>query len=380
MKLFRSVALLAAALVTVTTDAALASDNRPAKTTFGAMTLGSSQEPQPIGFYAKGCQAGAVQLPYDGPNWQVMRLERNRRWGQPQMISFIQQFSRDAAAKDGWPGLLIGDISQPRGGPMVNGHASHQIGLDADIWLSPMPRQRLTGQQREQLSAVSMLKKGEYLTIDNRNWSEGQARLIMRAASYPQVQRVFVNPAIKKKLCETWNGDRTFMSKVRPIGGHDSHFHVRLYCPPGVANCKAQPEIQPGDGCGKDLAAWFGPRSVRKPTSPIKPPPKPRVVTVGDLPPACQAVLSASSKRGDDNMGLPYAPLASADSSVGTPITTLAAYQEKLTPQPSAATAAMPTDPAAMATAADPAPSSPAAAPWIALPDKVPVPRVRPVH
>ncbi len=172
-----------------------------------------------------------------------------------------------------------------------------------------MPRQRLTGQQREQLSAVSMLKKGEYLTIDNRNWSEGQARLIMRAATYPQVQRVFVNPAIKKKLCETWTGDRTFMGKVRPIGGHDSHFHVRLFCPPGVANCKAQPEIQPGDGCGKDLAAWFAPRPARKPTSPMKPPPKPRVVTVGDLPPACQSVLSASSRRGDDNMGMPYAPL-----------------------------------------------------------------------
>ncbi len=66
MKLFRSVALFAVALATVATDAALASDNRPAKTAFGAMTLGSSQESQPIGFYAKGCQAGSVQLPYDG--------------------------------------------------------------------------------------------------------------------------------------------------------------------------------------------------------------------------------------------------------------------------------------------------------------------------
>ncbi|WP_442966903.1 penicillin-insensitive murein endopeptidase [Rhizobium sp. C4] len=379
MMQFRKVALVVAALMPTLADLVEAADNRPAKATFGAMTLGSSQEPQPIGFYAKGCQAGAVQLPYDGPSWQVMRLERNRRWGQPQMISFIQQFSRDAT-RDGWPGLLIGDISQPRGGPMVNGHASHQIGLDADIWLSPMPRQRLSGEEREKLAAVSMLKKGEYLTIDNRNWSSGQARLIMRAASYPQVQRVFVNPAIKKKLCETWTGDRSFMGKVRPIGGHDSHFHVRLFCPPGVANCKAQPEVQPGDGCGKDLDAWFAPRTVKKPTSPIKPPPKPRIITVGDLPPACQAVLASSARRGDDNMGMPYAPLASADSSVGTPITTLAAYREKMTGPAAMATAAMPENPSTVATAADPAPTSAAAAPWIALPEKVPVPRVRPVH
>lgn len=378
MTFIRKVALLAMALASVATDLAIASDNRPAKAAFGAMTHGSSQEPQPIGFYAKGCQSGAVQLPYDGPNWQVMRLERNRRWGQPQMISYIQQLARDAAARDGWPGLLIGDISQPRGGPMVNGHASHQIGLDADIWLSPMPRQRLTGQQREQLSAVSMLKKGEYLTIDNRNWSEGQARLIMRAASYPQVQRVFVNPAIKKKLCETWTGDRTFMGKVRPIGGHDSHFHVRLFCPLGVANCKAQPEVQPGDGCGKDLDAWFAPRPAKKPTVPLKPPPKPRVVTVGDLPPACASVLAAPARRGDDNMGMPYAPLASADSSVGTPITMLAAYQEKMTAPAAAATPAMPADPAAVASTVDPVPAGAAAAAWIALPDKVPLPRPRP--
>jgi penicillin-insensitive murein endopeptidase len=376
MTFFRTIALFAAALATMATDA-FASDNRPAKQAFGAMTLGSAQSSEPLGFYANGCQAGAVQLPYDGPNWQVMRLERNRRWGQPELIAFIQQFSRDAATRDGWPGLLIGDMSQPRGGPMVNGHASHQIGLDVDVWLSPMPRQRLTGQQREQLAAVSMLKKGAFLTIDNSNWSDGQARLIMRAASYPQVQRIFVNPAIKKKLCETWTGDRSFMGKVRPMGGHDSHFHIRLFCPPGAANCKAQPDIQPGDGCGKDLDGWFVRRPAKPPVSPTKPPPKPRVVTVGDLPQACQAVLAAPAKRSDDNMGLPFAPLASADSSEGTPITALASYQEKVS-GPAVAAAAPPSPPAMASNADTAAPPAAAAAAWIALPDKVPVPRPRP--
>lgn len=377
MNRLRKIALVAAALATVAADAAVAADNRPAKAAFGAMTLPSAQPSQPIGFYAKGCQAGAVQLPYDGPNWQVMRLARNRRWGQPELINFIEQLSHDAAQKDGWPGLLIGDMSQPRGGPMVNGHASHQIGLDADIWLSPMPRQRLTGEQREKLAAVSMLKKGEFLTLDPTNWSEGQERLIMRAASYPQVQRIFVNPAIKKKLCETWTGDRSNLGKVRPLYGHDEHFHVRLFCPPGASNCKPQADIRDGDGCGKDLAWWFTPAPWKKPPPSTKPAPKPRVVTVGDLPAACQAVLAAPARRGDDNMGVPVAASSSTDSSVGTPITQLAAYRETV-PAPALASAA---PAAAMAAPAqDTAAADTAAATGIVLPDKVPVPRARPLR
>lgn len=153
------------------------------------------------------------------------------------MISFLEQFSQDAQ-KIGWPGLLLGDISQPRGGPMLTGHASHQIGLDVDIWWRPMPSPRLTAEQRETVPFISMLDKSKFLTVDDRKWSPLNARLVMMAASYPQVERVFVNPAIKQKLCQTWTGDRTFMGKIRPIYGHDEHFHIRLECRPArpIAN------------------------------------------------------------------------------------------------------------------------------------------------
>src|SRR6266403_1009168 len=57
-------------------------------------------------------------------------------------------------AKLGWPGLLVGDMSQPRGGPMITGHASHQVGLDADIWLTPMPKRELSRNEREDMSAT----------------------------------------------------------------------------------------------------------------------------------------------------------------------------------------------------------------------------------
>ncbi|GES46994.1 murein endopeptidase [Rhizobium sp. ERR 922] len=264
-----------------------------AKAVFGAVTLPTQGPPQSIGFYAKGCLAGAVALPADGPTWQAMRLSRNRRWGRPEMIGLLERLSRDAAKNDGWPGLLVGDISQPRGGPMINGHASHQIGLDADVWLTPMPRRKMTAEEREALPFTTMLAKDKFLTINDKVWTPAHARLLMRAASYPEVERIFVNPAIKKKMCETWTGDRTNLGKLRPEYGHDSHFHIRLRCPAGSIGCTGQAPVAAGDGCDKSLAWWFGPEPWAKPKPSDKPPQKPREVMVADLPKACQAVLAA---------------------------------------------------------------------------------------
>ncbi|QFY62039.1 penicillin-insensitive murein endopeptidase [Rhizobium grahamii] len=268
-----------------------------AKAIFGSVELPSQGPAEPYGFYAKGCMTGAVALPTDGPTWQAMRLSRNRRWGNPAMIALLEQLSRDAAKYDGWPGLLVGDIAQPRGGPMFNGHASHQIGLDADVWLTPMPSRHLTAEQRETLPFTTMLQKGAFLTINPNVWSESRARLLMRAASYPQVERIFVNPAIKKKMCDTWTGDRTNLGKLRPEYGHDSHFHIRIKCPPGAAGCKPQAPVVAGDGCDKSLAWWFTkePWAAPKPPKPGTKPVKPREVMVSDLPKACAAILAAPS-------------------------------------------------------------------------------------
>jgi penicillin-insensitive murein endopeptidase len=125
------------------------SNSQPAKQLFGAAKRGSAQPNAPYGGYAKGCQAGAVQLPETGPTWQAMRLSRNRNWGQPEMIAYLKRLSAKAAKQPGWQGLYIGDISQPRGGPMLTGHRSHQLGLDADIWMLPPSRLNLSTTERE---------------------------------------------------------------------------------------------------------------------------------------------------------------------------------------------------------------------------------------
>ena len=257
-----------------------------AKQLFGGVETPTAGATRSIGSYAKGCLAGAVPLPLDGPHWQVMRLSRNRNWGNPELISYIEKFSADVA-NDGWSGLLIGDMSQPRGGPMPTGHASHQIGLDADIWFVPMPDQTLSRDQREKMSAVSLLMTGR-LAVDPSKWSDLYPRLLKRAVSYPEVTRIFVSPAIKKQLCESAGTDRAWLRKLRPWWGHDDHFHVRLECPPGMASCEPQAPVGPGDGCGADLDFWFKP-----PPPPPKVPPKPKPeLTLADLPAPCQGVLN----------------------------------------------------------------------------------------
>jgi penicillin-insensitive murein DD-endopeptidase len=241
---------------------------------------------QAVGFYAKGCLAGAEALPVSGPTWQVMRLSRNRNWGHPRLVAFLEHFSQTASAVSGWPGLLIGDMAQPRGGPMHSGHASHQIGLDADIWMRPMPEHLLTRAEREQMSSISVVAIDQ-LDVDAEAWSAAHLAIIRAAAQEPAVQRVFVNPAIKKALCRSEKG-QSWMSKVRPTAGHDYHFHVRLYCPPGDAGCTAQDPVPAGDGCDASLDWWFSDAALHPKPGPVKVP-----LSMDDLPAQCGAVLEA---------------------------------------------------------------------------------------
>ncbi|MEF2070798.1 penicillin-insensitive murein endopeptidase [Consotaella aegiceratis] len=303
-RLTAGLALAAAALTAASSGASA----QVAKEVFSAVKAPAALAPQSLGFYSKGCLAGAATLPIDGPHWQAMRLSRNRHYGHPAMIAFLQRLSEKAAAI-GWPGLLVGDISQPRGGPLPFGHASHQIGLDADIWFRPMPSPRLTPQQREDYPFRSVLKKGTF-QVDDRIWDARYAGLIKLAAEDAKVQRIFVHPGIKKKLCETAGRDRAWLNKVRPYYGHNEHFHVRLFCQPGSPGCTAQQSTGSGDGCG-DLDWWFD--VALQPPKPGTPPAKPKPpLTVADLPGACRSVLAAPANGSGGGSLVAAVPAASA--------------------------------------------------------------------
>jgi penicillin-insensitive murein DD-endopeptidase len=278
------------------TKAVVAPPAIPAKILFGKVATPAPLEARAIGYYSKGCLSGAQALPVDGPAWQAMRLSRNRNWGHPALLKMIERLALDARSLDGWPGLLVGDMSQPRGGPMITGHASHQIGLDADLWFTPMPDRRLTTKEREDLSATSMLAPGD-LAVNPQVWTQSHVNVLRRAASYPEVERVLVHPAIKKALCEAIPQDqnRVWLSKVRPYWGHFYHFHVRIGCPAGMTGCQTQAPIPTDDGCGKELADWYVLLTAPpKPRDPSVPPEKPTPpMTLDQMPQECRVVLNA---------------------------------------------------------------------------------------
>lgn len=272
-----------------------------AKQLFGGKADPAGLPPAPLGSYAKGCLAGAEQLPETGPTWQAMRLSRNRNWGHPEMIAYVQDLSR-TAVQIGWRGLYVGDISQPRGGPMTSGHASHQMGLDADIWMLPPARLNLTRAERENISSISV-RTDDQRRI-NSNWTPQHLALMKAAASDPRVDRIFVAAAVKLEMCRTaTRSDRTWLQRIRPAVGHNYHFHVRLRCPAGSSGCITQtPTVEElsngGDGCDDTLQWWvtdfLNPPARVERTEPAAPRARhPREFTLADLPAQCTDVVRA---------------------------------------------------------------------------------------
>jgi penicillin-insensitive murein DD-endopeptidase len=266
-----------------------ASPKTPAKELFARKSEPVPLAARAIGSYVRGCLAGAVALPINGKTWQVMRLSRDRNWGHPDLIRFLERLA-NKVPQLGWPGLLVGDISQPRGGPMLTGHTSHQIGLDADIWLTPMPNHELSREEREEMSATNVVA-ADGKDVDPSVWTSAHVAVIRAAAEDPQVERIFVNAAIKKALCRDAGSSRAWLSKVRPWWNHTYHFHVRVRCPADNPDCHGQPDVSGGEGCGKELDWWFT-EAVLHPKPQPPGPPKPPI-TMADLPAVCRKVLMA---------------------------------------------------------------------------------------
>jgi penicillin-insensitive murein endopeptidase len=275
----------------------------PAKTLFSSEKLPSLGKAMAIGYYPRGCLQGGVALPVTGPTWQVMRISRNRMWGHPSLVKFLEKFAPLAAKATGWHGVLVGDMAQPRGGPLPFGHMSHQIGLDVDIWFMPMPGHVLSDADRDKISAINLVAD-DWKHVNPKTWQpQADVAFIRTAAEQPEVERVLVNAAIKKEICRM-QGDRhpAWMDKLRPWYGHNDHIHVRLKCPADSPNCRKQPPVPDDAGCGKSLDYWFSDRVLHPKPRPKNPNAKPpRAITLADLPPACKTVLDEPPRLpGDD--------------------------------------------------------------------------------
>lgn len=245
----------------------------------------AQESPRIVGGPGAGCIAGAVELPPLGPGYQTIRQSRSAFWGYPGTVAALELLARRAQAI-GLGTLYMNDISLPRGGPMAGLHASHMLGLDADVWLDVRHKPPLTPAQRDAVEVQSLVTP-DGNGVDAALWNPGVGRLIRLAAGLPGVDRILVNPAIKRQLCLEAAGDRAWLHRVRPWYGHAAHMHIHFRCPPDQKECRDQRPIPPGDGCDASLDWWFA--QLGRPLPPAAPPRPPR------LPAACAAILDPAS-------------------------------------------------------------------------------------
>lgn len=246
--------LLALVLIGLANPAAAKAPKRTKSPKWHAVQNPSQADtPEAIGSYAGGCLSGAVAVPKTGVGYETIRRWRNRFWAHPNLARFLDDFGAAMRASN-LPDLLIGDLSQPRGGRMKSGHRSHQIGLDADIWFE-RPAQR----KHDKNFASLVHRKSE--TINRRVFKPRHVQVLRMAAQRPEVARIFVNWVIKRELCATIEADRDWLRKIRPWYGHDRHYHVRLHCPADSTNCRAQSPVPSEDDCGTET--WFSRAEVR---------------------------------------------------------------------------------------------------------------------
>jgi penicillin-insensitive murein DD-endopeptidase len=235
------------------------------------------------GGYAKGCITGAAELPMQSPNYTIVNLNDRRIYGHPDLVKYIKDLGGYLRSKK-VPAILIEDLSGPRGGPVIKGHASHQNGLDVDISYT-LPTKPLTLAERAQRPEISFVKDGSELTPA---WTNRQTLLVVSAVRADEVDRVFVAPAIKKLMCEKFP-TAPWLYKLRAWWGHQDHLHVRLKCPADQKHCVPQ-YLDPEDTqCGPSLDRWM--KMVKPPA--VKPvvQPTPPAKKFPTLPPQCENVV-----------------------------------------------------------------------------------------
>lgn len=206
-----------------------------------------------IGHYSKGCLVGAKTFKGDERGLILSQTRRGRFWAHSELIDVLTElgeFSYRTLKKN----VVVGDLSLSRGGPTVGGHNSHQNGLDVDIWFHLFKGK---GKDFEFWQTEEMRS-----ALKDKSFGRDQLMMLAFLAQDKRVERIFVHPVIKKRICEQSSEFRkpSFSSeqlrKIRPWYGHDDHLHLRLKCPEDNKKCEVQNEPPPGDGCDQ-LDWWF---------------------------------------------------------------------------------------------------------------------------
>lgn len=244
----------------------------------------SAGPPRSIGLPGSGCLQGAAVLPVHDRRYVLVRPERKRNFGHPDLVAYVRDVAA-AAHKQKLGPLYVGDLGQVRGGPTPTGHRSHQNGLDVDLWYGPPAKPVEPGKSPTPPSVVD-LRTNAMLPA----WNRRAASLVELAASRPSVDRIFVHPAVKRALCQDKARRGAWLGRVRPWWGHQDHLHVRLRCPENSPDCTAQTPLPPGDSCDASLNWWLSP-DAKKASTKRAPPGE----GAPAMPARCEAVLGMKS-------------------------------------------------------------------------------------
>ena len=166
-----------------------------------------------VGDPAAGRLVRGVRLPVEGEHfftWDPVRRQSPNRWwrryGTDRLVRMVLSVVREfAAAHPAAPRLGIGDLSRPRGGDFgprfgYIGHASHQNGLDVDVYYP-----RADGRERAPRYASQIDRALSQDLVD---------RFLAKGAS-----TIFVGPS---------TGLTGPAGQVMALVNHDNHLHVRI--------------------------------------------------------------------------------------------------------------------------------------------------------
>jgi murein endopeptidase len=166
-----------------------------------------------LGLWYAGRLANGVQLPAEGfdyVTWDPVLLRTPnrgwRRWGTQGLIDMTTLVLREYRdAHPDAPRVLVGDLSRPQGGPFGRrygglGHASHQNGLDVDIYYP-----RKDGRLIEAAGPSQVDREASQELLDR----------FVRAGA----MKVYTGPSLGLR------GPRKIVQK---LVHHDDHMHVRI--------------------------------------------------------------------------------------------------------------------------------------------------------
>lgn len=206
---------------------------------------------QSIGSFSNGCIVGADTLPIQSEHYQVMRTDQRRYFGHPDTVMFIQRLSSQVSNL-GMGTVLIGDMGMPAGGRFNGGHASHQTGLDVDIFLQ-LPKTRRTSAQLLRPQALDLVSRDGKHVVSTL-WKPEIFSLIKLAARDKDVTRILLIRRLNNNFALMRAPIATGCAKCDRFQ-HRAHMHVRLRCPADSLECEDQPLPPPCDGCGQNCKA-----------------------------------------------------------------------------------------------------------------------------